>query len=69
MGTFYHEHPELKEGEIFLINAKINEVDRLLNKTSLPEFLLYTRKGDQAYTSDMRPLPIDEWVPIFGRKK
>ena len=55
-------HPELKEGEIFLIN--IHENDPPME--GIPSWLESTRKGTQAYTTIGKKLPQDQWHPLFG---
>ncbi len=59
--NFNHKHPELKEGEEFLMNIEEGE------KWRTPDFMEYVRKGDVAYSTTGEL--VKDLVPLFGKPK
>ncbi len=53
--VFNNNHPELKKGEIFLLNIGWNEFNEIKWKTK--------RQGKHAYTNHGRP--VKRLVPVF----
>lgn len=54
-------HPEQKENEIFLINAKDNEDF----ESNLPDWILSTRRGNIAYKTNSYKI-VKDMKPIFA---
>lgn len=52
-------HPEIKEGEVFLLNVKANE------NFSIPNFCSSIRYGSVAYTTDGENV-VEGMKPLFG---
>jgi len=55
-------HPEIKEGEIILINVKENE------RWGVPSFCSSTRRGKVAYTTNGVRI-VEDMKPLFGKVK
>ena len=56
-----NEHPELKKGEIFLINVEKKE------RWGVPPFCSSTRRGKVAYNT--RGEVVSDMKPLFGKVK
>lgn len=57
-------HPEIKEGEIFIINVRDSEKFF----STPPEFCEYVRRGNVAYATGGKEI-VNDMKPLFGKLK